>query len=107
MFRRASDDRPVKILEVTVRLDKLDARRMRPGMAARFQIITDRFEESFGIPLSVVEVEDEGYFVWVKGPEGPEKRRIEVASDNGSLVVVSSGLDENEEVAHRPLGGSR
>jgi multidrug resistance efflux pump len=107
MFRRASDDRPVKILEVTVRLDKLDSRRMRPGMAARFQIITDRFEESFGIPLSVVEVEDEGYFVWVKGPEGPEKRRIEVASDNGSLVVVSSGLDENEEVAHRPLGGSR
>jgi hypothetical protein len=103
VFKPASFDRPVKALEVYVELDELDARRMRPGMVTRLQIVLDRFEDVLAVPLSVIEVEQGRSFVWVREGNQPVRRSIEVGEDNGVVAVVKSGLAEGEQVLKKPV----
>jgi HlyD family secretion protein len=101
IFRRASRDQPVKVLEVEVKLDALDIAVMRPGMVARLDVVVDRFSDVLAVPLSVIRVRDGQSFVRVRGPNGPEERLVEVGRDNGVLAVIESGLQAGEEVADR------
>jgi HlyD family secretion protein len=103
IFRRASRDQPVKVLEVEVELDELDTKTMRPGMVARLEVVVDRFSGVLAVPLSTIRVKEEGSFVWVRGKDGPEQRLINVGRDNGVLAVIESGLAEGEQVADRTM----
>lgn len=103
MFRRASRDQPVKVLEVEVELDALDKEAMRPGMVARLGVVFDRFSDVLAVPLSTIRVKDGRSFVWVRGQEGPEERVVEVGRDNGLVAVIESGLREGEEIADRAM----
>ena len=50
IFTVASSERPVKVLQLRIRLDTLDLKRMRPGMAVRAEIIVDRFKDVLAVP---------------------------------------------------------
>jgi HlyD family secretion protein len=103
MFRKASRDQPVKVLEVEVELDALDKEAMRPGMVARLEVVVNRFSDVLAVPLSTIRVKDGRSFVWVKGQDGPEERMVEVGRNNGLLAVIESGLREGEEIADRAM----
>ncbi len=106
IFKPASFDRPVKMLQFTVELDDLNKQTMLPGMVAKLQVLTDRFEDVLAIPLALVHVEDGQSFVWVQTEGGPVKRSIGVGKDNGVVAIVENGLDEGDQVVNLPLGSN-
>lgn len=103
MFRRASFDLPVKVLDIQVQIDQLDPKRMRPGMVAKLQVVLDRFEDVLAVPLSVVHVEEGKSFVWIKEGSKAVKKEITVGENNGIVAVIENGLEEDQEVASKPL----
>ena len=104
IFRPASPDRPVKVLDIKIELDEVNLQQMRPGMMAKVRLIVDRFEDALSVPLPTVQVENERHFVWVEGENGPEKREIHISDNNGIVAVVDSGLSEGVRVASKPFG---
>ena len=105
LFSPASYDRPMKVLDLTVELERVDQDRMRPGMATRIQIVVNHFQDVLTLPLSVIQTENGESFVWVKQDGGPVKRSIRLGRDNGVVAVVKEGLSEGEEVANVPDAG--
>ena len=103
IFKQASFNQPSRILDVAVELDRIDSKRMRPGMAARLQIAVDRFEQVIAVPISVLQLEGDDAYVWVRDSEKSIKRKVEVGQDNGIVAIIESGLEEGEEIASRPL----
>ena len=99
LFTRATFDRPIKVLEVTVELEAVDTERMRPGMAARLQIVIDRFENALAVPLSAVQTEGNTSYVFVKEEGGPTRREVELGQNNGVVALVTKGLAEGDEVS--------
>ncbi len=73
-------------------------------MVARLQVMVDRFQDVLAVPLSVIQMENRRSFVWVKGEDGPEKREVQIAKDNGIVAVVEAGLSEGEQVASKTFG---
>ncbi|MFZ0428435.1 MAG: efflux RND transporter periplasmic adaptor subunit [Acidobacteriota bacterium] len=104
IFRRASFDKPLKVLDVKVALDEPDPQVMRPGMVAKLEIISHEFKDVLAVPLSAVKVEEGQSYVWVRKGEKTEKRAVQLGEDNGLVAVVKQGLDAGEEVAARPPG---
>ncbi len=105
LFSPASYDRPMKVLDLTVELERVDQERMRPGMAARIQVVVNHFQDVLTLPLSVIQTENGESFVRVKQDGGPVKRAIKLGRDNGVVAVVKEGLSEGEEVANAPDPG--
>ncbi|MEE8587631.1 MAG: efflux RND transporter periplasmic adaptor subunit, partial [Acidobacteriota bacterium] len=103
IFKQASFNQPSRILDVAVELDRIDSKRMRPGMAARLQIVVDRFEQVIAVPISALQLEGDGAYVWVRDSEGSIKRKVEVGQGNGIVAIIESGLEEGEEIASRPV----
>ena len=105
LFSPASFDRPMKVLDLTVELERVDQERMRPGMATRIRIVVNHFQDVLTLPLSVIQTENGESFVWVKQDGGPVKRSIKLGRDNGVVAVIKEGLSEGEEVANVPDAG--
>lgn len=102
VFRTASADRPIKVLEIVVALEPHEVRNLRPGLVARLQLITARFEGVIAVPLTAVQAENGRTFVWVRRGDRAERREIRLREDNGLLAVVEAGLEPGTEVATRP-----
>ena len=105
LFSPASFDRPMKVLDLTVELERVDQERMRPGMATRIRIVVNHFQDVLTLPLSVIQTENGESFVWVNQEGGPVKRSIKLGRGNGVVAVVKEGLTEGEEVANVPDAG--
>lgn len=102
IFRQVSFDRPVKVLPFKAKLGQIDARRMRPGMAARLQVVVDDYQGVLSVPLSALRAEAGKSYLWVKEKETPVKREVRIGKDNGMVAVVEAGLRAGEEIASRP-----
>ncbi len=103
VFRPASFDRPTKVFEFQVKLNRVDPKRMRPGMAVRLQLIADQLENVHSVPLSALYREDGNSYLWAQEKGKALRRRVKVGKDNGMVAVIESGLEEGDQVASRPL----
>lgn len=103
IFRKTSPRKSTRVLDVTIELDAPDPESMRPGMAARLQIAVESFPAALAVPLSVIQVDGDRSYVWVKSEDGPVKTEVTLGKENGIVAVVESGLREGAEVASRPL----
>ena len=103
VFRAASFDRPTKVFEFQVKLNRVDPKRMRPGMAVRLQLVADHLENVLSVPLSALDLGDGNSYLWVQEKGKAVKRQVKVRQDNGVVAVIESGLEEGEKVASRPL----
>ena len=103
IFHQTSYDRPVKVLEISVEIDELDTKRMRPGMAVRLQVEIDAFQDVLAVPLSAIQVNQATSFVWVMENGTPQKRKVTVGRNNGIVAIIDSGLEEGDRISSRPL----
>ena len=74
--------------------------KIKSGLTANLNIITQKKEDVVKIPLYAVEREDGGAFVTIRDVEGVEKRRevtLGLSGSDGSIEIVS-GLVEGEEI---------
>lgn len=102
VFRRAAYDRPVKVLDLEIAFEEVDPARMRPGMAARLQIETERHPNAIAIPRTAVTVSVTQSFVHVRTERGAHLRGVEVSHFSGPFAFIKSGLEEGEEILVQP-----
>lgn len=102
VFRRAAHDRPIKVLDLEIGLEEPDAERMRPGMAARLQIETERRPDAIAVPRTAVSVREGRAYVNVRTERGVEVREVEVSDSSGPFAFLQSGLREGEEILVQP-----
>ena len=103
VFKQVSSKRPIKVFEIQVKLDRLDQKRMRPGMAARLSIIVHQFENVLSVPLSALHLENGKSYLWIREKGEAVRQEVKVGEDNGVAAVIESGLKAGDQVASRPL----
>jgi len=96
---RRERDSNVKTFDVDVTIDGSDDR-LRPGMTANCQIITDRLTDVIYVPLEAV-FEKESKTVSFVMDGHPKMREVKVGPKNSDFVVIEDGLQEGERVTLR------
>ncbi len=75
---------------------------LKPGMSAEIEVILDVHEDVITVPVAAVVETDKASFCWVKTPEGPQRRILELGDSNDVFIVVEKGLREGDEVVLNP-----
>ncbi|MFL5245808.1 MAG: efflux RND transporter periplasmic adaptor subunit [Gemmataceae bacterium] len=89
----------VKHFDCVIRIDDLppDAA-LKPGVTAEVKILVNHYSDVLLVPIqSVTEIKDKHY-VYVFGPQGVERREIEVGENNDKFIEIKDGLEEGERV---------
>jgi multidrug efflux pump subunit AcrA (membrane-fusion protein) len=105
ILKQASYDRAQKIAEARVELDAgQDLSLLRPGMSANVQIQVGIITQALAIPLSCIQERNGGSFVqvYLKDKKAFDWRQIELLTNDESLAVVKSGLQEKEQIRSKP-----
>lgn len=89
----------VKTFDVEVLIDGTDAR-LRPGMTAQCQIITDRIKDKLFVPIESVIHKNDTTVVYLK-KGGFKRRAVQIGAKNSDFVVIEKGLKPGDEVALR------
>jgi RND family efflux transporter MFP subunit len=89
----------VKTFDVEVLIDGADGR-LRPGMTAQCQVITDRIRDKLFVPLESVIHKDDTTVVYIK-KGGFKRREVQVGAKNSDFVVIEKGLKQGDLVALR------
>ena len=76
---------------------------LRPGMSAEVEVITAQYEDVLMIPVAAVVEAAQGYYCWVKTPDGAKKCSLQLGDTNNRFTVVEAGLQEGDEVVLHPF----
>ncbi len=89
----------IAVFYVTVTLDN-PSLKLRPGMSAEAEIISQEIQNAVQIPRRAVEqVRTRSYVMVQTSPTAePERTRVTVGPDDGTNIVVTSGLKGGETV---------
>ncbi|MDZ7288957.1 MAG: efflux RND transporter periplasmic adaptor subunit [candidate division KSB1 bacterium] len=88
----------VKEFEVMILIDGSDPR-LKPGMSASVEIITDRIADAMYVPLESVFEKDGKIVVY---PAGSAKSiPVEVGQKNANFIVINSGLKPGQKISLR------
>ena len=71
---------------------------LMPGMAATVSLAVDSVSDVITLPLSAVNEDGSGSYVYVVTGNISEKRYVETGLDDGERIAVLSGLNEGESV---------
>ncbi len=71
---------------------------LKPGMSAEVEVILNRYTDVLTVPVAAVVETDTGAFCYVKTPEGPKRRVLQLGDSNDSFIVLTAGLKEGEAV---------
>jgi len=100
----ANSDQPwmmngVKQFESVIKIEDLppDAE-LKPGMTAEVKILINHFSDVLLVPVQCVTEIKGKHYVYVSGPEGIERREVEVGESNDKFVDITEGLQEGERV---------
>ncbi len=88
----------VKEFEVLVLIDGSDPR-LKPGMSATVEIITDRIPDAVFVPLEAVFEKEGKTLVYLAGSYRPVE--VEVGPKNDTAIVIQSGLQPGQRVCLR------
>ncbi len=88
----------VKEFEVIILIDGSDPR-LKPGMSASIEIITDRLTDAIYIPIESVFEKEGKTVVYAAGSTKP--KLVEVGVKNSDFVAINSGLEAGQKVSLR------
>lgn len=98
VFRDKSFQDKRRIFDVIISFDSTDPR-LRPGMTARVDIVTDVLTDQLTLPANVVSFEDGKHHVTKVTTFGTEIIDIVVRKVNGNKVIVTDGMTKGDEIA--------
>lgn len=96
--QRKSRGNPLKVVEVTIDLDRTDPQRMSPGMRFVGNVEVERVARALVIPAEAVFSRPDGPAVY---RESGDEARPRLGRRNGRFVEILSGLREGDRVALR------
>jgi len=85
----------INVFDVEVQIDSTDER-LKPGMSAKADIIIGEFADVLSVPIEAVFDVDDTTIVYTKGGK---KIPVSLGDRNEAAVIVTSGLNEGDEVA--------
>jgi multidrug resistance efflux pump len=94
----SEDEQKVRSFSCEVELLKKDPR-LKPGMTAQAEIITQRFASALLVPTQAINGSD----VWVMVKDKPQRRAIKTGSSDARMTQVLSGLSLGDRVILNPL----
>ena len=97
VFRRKSRKTPIIVFDATISIENPDSDLMRPGMAARLEILTERKPDVLQIPEDAIAYDNDGPYVRLKGGM-KGKKRIQLGRRVDNKIVVLDGLQQGDQV---------
>lgn len=88
----------VKVFPVEITIDGVD-KKLLPGLTVSCRIILGRIENALFVPLEAVISEGDNKYVYKKTASGYEKTLVETSESNKNYIIITSGLEENDQVA--------
>ena len=90
-------------IPIRIKLEKTDSR-VIPDLTGSAEIILNSERNTMIAPLSAVFAEEGGSYVFVQGPEGWIKKKVELGLPSFTMVAIRSGLQKGDVVAlQRPM----
>ena len=90
-------------IPVRIKIDRTDPR-LIPDLTGSAEIVMSLERDTLVAPRSAVFAENDGSFVFVQGPEGWTKKRVDLGLSSFTAVSVRSGLQKGDVVAlQRPM----
>jgi HlyD family secretion protein len=90
-------------IPIRIKLEKMDSR-VIPDLTGSAEIILNSERNTMIAPLSAVFAEEGGSYVFVQGPEGWIKKKVELGLPSFTMVAIRSGLQKGDVVAlQRPM----
>jgi HlyD family secretion protein len=91
----------LKVFSTLIDIDQ-DGSEMRTGMSCKAEIIIDILSDVLYVPVQAVIRKGDQAFAYVKNGKQLEARPISIGLDNNSMVHVTEGLKEGEDVVLTP-----
>ncbi len=98
LARSKSKEAKVKVFDVVVKLDGHDEKLM-PGMTISCQLLVERIPNALSVPLPAVFEQNGKPIVYRRTGRRFEAHSVTLGEENGTHVVVESGLSDGDEVA--------
>ena len=90
-------------IPVRIKLEKTDSR-VIPDLTGSAEIILNSERSTMIAPLSAVFAEEGGSYVFVQGPEGWIKKKVELGLPSFTMVSIRSGVQKGDVIAlQRPM----
>jgi HlyD family secretion protein len=90
-------------IPIRIKLEKMDSR-VIPDLTGSAEIVLNAERNTMIAPLASVFAEEGGRYVFVQGPEGWIKKKVELGLPSFTMVAIRSGLQKGDVVAlQRPL----
>jgi hypothetical protein len=90
-----------RVFEVIIKVADRDED-LRPAMTTKNKIITDVLEDVLYVPLEALSTQDSIQFVYTSG----SKKQIETGQSNNESIVVTRGLEADEQIYLFPPEGA-
>jgi multidrug efflux pump subunit AcrA (membrane-fusion protein) len=88
----------IKIFPVEILLSETN-KNLLPGLTVSCRIIIDKIDDVLYIPLDALVTEQDKNYVYKKTAGGFNKVEVETGIANSDYVVITSGLEENDNIA--------
>jgi HlyD family secretion protein len=90
-------------IPVKLKIDKMDTR-VIPDLTGSAEIVLNAERNTMMIPRAAVFAENNESYVFVQGPEGWIKKKVEVGIPNFTSIAIKSGIQKGDVVAlQRPI----
>ena len=90
-------------IPVRMKIDKMDPR-VIPDLTGSAEIVIGSEKNTLTAPRSAVFTEEAGVFMFVQGPEGWIKKKVDLGLPNFTTVAIRSGVQKGDVVAlQRPM----
>jgi len=105
--RSRSDVNPLKVVKLTIDLDRTDPQRMRPGMRFLGTVELERAPKVLVAPAESVFTRSDGPVVYRRSGWSSQPVHPELGRRNDRLVEIKSGLRSGDMISRRDLAGDR
>jgi multidrug efflux pump subunit AcrA (membrane-fusion protein) len=90
-------------IPIRIKIDQID-RRVIPDLTGSAEIILASEKNTVLAPRAAVFAEEDGSYVFVQGPEGWIKKKVELGLPNFTQVTIRSGVQKGDVIAlQRPM----
>ena len=88
----------IKVFPVEILLNQTN-KNLLPGLTVSCRIILDKIDDVLYVPKDAVHLEGDKRYVFKKKAKNYEKAEVETGAENTDYIIITKGLNKNEEVA--------
>ena len=88
----------VKTYTIIVDVTTKSEAKLKPGMSATVEIVTDQLRDILYVPIQAVVSSKENHYVYVIKRNRKELREVKIGKYNTQFIEIVDGLKENEEL---------